>query len=88
MFDTYFFFNWRLKVEARRHELRKWLQSVRPVFRSKCAPKTNVIAHVAQLERVRDQAGFEGRDKDASAAHDELTAIKMELCGFPEAGKK
>ncbi|MDF1706917.1 MAG: hypothetical protein P1U72_02365 [Paracoccaceae bacterium] len=88
MLDRFDLFVCRLKVEARLHEFRKWLHSVRHVFLSKCATKANVNAKVAQLERKRDQAGFEGRDEDASAAHDELTAIKMQLCGFPEAGKK
>ncbi len=88
MIDNFFYFDWRSKVDVGVYEFRKWLQSVRPFFCSKCAVKKSLIKQTAQFERELDRALSDGRDEDASAAYEVLIAIKMQLCDFPEAGKK
>lgn len=88
MFDTYILFNWRLKVEARLHEFRKWLQNVRPLFRSKRVIEARLTKQATELELEVNQALFEGRDEDATAAYDKLNEIKMQLVDFPKVSKK
>ena len=81
MLEVYDPFDWDFKLQARIHEFRKRM-------RSKRAIEADLMKQAAQLKQEVTQALSEGRDEDAYAAHCELTAINMQLCGFPEAGKK
>ena len=81
MFEMYDFFDWDFKLEGRIHALRKRM-------RSKRAIEADLINEAAKFEQELDKACSDDRDEDAAAAHNQLIAIKMQLCGFPEARKK